>query len=44
MGKDRNGFRENQRRKGQLGPTMDRYSNQEISTLSKRVEGDQWRT
>jgi len=41
MGKDQNGFGENQRRKGQLGPTMDRYSDQKVFTLSKGIERDQ---
>jgi len=44
IGKDRNSFRENQRKKGQLGPTKGRYSDQEVFTLSKEMERDQWRT
>jgi len=44
IGKDQNGFRENQRRKGQPGPTMDRYSDQEVFILSKGIERDQQRT
>jgi len=39
--RDQNSFRKNQRRKGQLGPIIDRYSNQEVSTLPKRMERDQ---
>jgi len=44
MGKDQNGFRKNQRRKGQLGSMMDRYSDQEVFTFSKGMERDQQRT
>jgi len=43
MGKDRNGFRKNQGRKGQSGPTMGRYSDQKVFTLSKGMERNQWR-
>jgi len=35
MGEDRNSFRKDQRRKGQLGSTVGRYANQEVSTLPK---------
>ena len=44
MGENQNGFRKDQGRKEQLGPMLGRYSNQKVSTLSKGVEGDQWRT
>jgi len=44
MGENQNDFREDQRKKGQSSPTLDRYTNQKISTLSKRIERDQWRT
>jgi len=44
MEKDQNGFRKNQRRKGQLGSMMDRYSDQEVFTFSKGMERDQQRT
>ena len=39
IGEDQNGFRKNQRRKGQLGPIMGRYSNQEVSTLPIKKNG-----
>jgi len=41
MGEDQNGFRKDQGRKGQSGPTMGRYSDQEVFTLSKGMERDQ---
>jgi len=44
MGKDQNGFGENQRRKGQLGPTIGRYSDQKVFILSKGMERNQQRT
>jgi len=44
MEEDQNSFRKDQERKGQLGPTMGRYSDQEVSTLPKRVEEDQQRS
>jgi len=40
MEEDQNGFRKNQRRKGQLGSTMGKYTNQEVSTLPKGMERD----
>jgi len=44
MEKDQNGLRKNQRKKGQPSPMMGRYSDQEVFTLSKGMERDQWRT
>jgi len=44
MEKNRNGFRKNQRRKGQLGPMMGRYLDQKVFTFSKEMERDQQRT
>ena len=40
---DWNSFRKGQREKEQLSPTMGWYANQEVSTLPKGVERDQWR-
>jgi len=44
MGESQNGFRKDQGRKGQLGPTMGRYSDQKVFTLSKEMKRDQQRT
>ena len=40
IGKDRNGLRKNQKREGQLGSMMGRYSDQEVFTFSKGMKRD----
>jgi len=41
IGEDHSSFRKDQRRKRQSGPTIGRYLNQEVSTLSKEMKEDQ---
>jgi len=40
IGKNQNDLRKDQRREEQSSPMMGRYSDKEVSTISKGIEGD----